>query len=72
MRTYKCYAALVVNADIITMNTDQPSAEAMAVSGDRIVAIGTEAEVRAAIGAYAKFYNLGGRTVVPGFIETIR
>ena len=61
---------LVVNADIVTMNPDQPSAEAMAVSGDRIVAIGTETDVRKAIGDYAKFYNLEGRTIVPGFIET--
>ena len=61
---------LVVNADIVTMDPDKPSAEAMAVSGDRILAIGTESEVRAAIGDYTKFYNLEGRTIVPGFIET--
>ena len=61
---------LIVNADIVTMNPGQPSADAMAVSGDRIVAIGTEAEVRAAVGDYTKFHNLQGRTVVPGFIES--
>ena len=61
---------LVVNADIVTMDPDRPSADAMAVSGDRIVAIGTESEVREAIGEYTKFHNLEGRTVVPGVIET--
>lgn len=61
---------LVVNADIVTMDPQKPSADAMAVSGDRIVAIGSESEVRAAIGGYAKFYNLEGRTIVPGFIES--
>jgi hypothetical protein len=61
---------LVVNADIVTMDPKRPSAEAMAVSGGRIVAIGTESEVRKAIGDYTKFYNLEGRTIVPGFIET--
>lgn len=61
---------LVVNADIVTMNPKKPTADAMAVSGDRIVAIGTEAKVRKAIGNYTKFYNLEGRTIVPGFIET--
>jgi predicted amidohydrolase YtcJ len=61
---------LVVNADIVTMDPEKPSAEAMAVSGDRIVAIGTESEVRAAIGEYTKFHNLEGRTIVPGFIES--
>lgn len=61
---------LVVNADIVTMNPEKPTAEALAVSGERIVAIGTEPEVRAAIGDYSKFYNLEGQTIVPGFIET--
>ena len=63
-------ALLIVNADIVTMNHAMPSADAMAVRGDRIVAIGTEAEVRAAIGGYTKYYNLDGRTIVPGFIES--
>ncbi len=61
---------LVVGADIVTMNPDKPSADAMAYTGDRIIAIGSEKEVRSAIGDYTKFYNLEGRTVVPGFIET--
>ena len=61
---------LVVNADIVTLDTTKPSADALAVSGGRIVAIGTEAEVRAAIEDYEKFYNLKGRTIVPGFFES--
>ncbi|MCB1857362.1 MAG: hypothetical protein KDI63_03785, partial [Gammaproteobacteria bacterium] len=61
---------LVVNADIVTMDPGKPSAEAMAVSGGRILAVGTESEVRKTIGDYTKFYNLEGRTIVPGFIET--
>jgi len=61
---------LVVNADIITMDSQKPSASAMAIAGDRIMAIGSESEVRAAIDNYAKFYNLEGRTVVPGFFES--
>ena len=61
---------LLVNADIVTMDSLKPSADAMAVSGDRIVAIGSESEVRAAIDGYGKFYNLEGRTVVPGFFES--
>ena len=61
---------LMVNADIVTMDPDKPLADAMAVSGERIVAIGSEAEVRAAIDGYTKFYNLRGKTVVPGFFES--
>lgn len=62
---------LVVNADIVTMNPQAPTANAMAISGGRIVAIGSEAEVRKVIGAnYSKYYNLEGRIIVPGFIES--
>jgi predicted amidohydrolase YtcJ len=61
---------LIVNADIVTINERQPSAEAMAVQDGRIIALGSLAEVRGAISGYEKFFDLEGRTVVPGFIET--
>lgn len=61
---------LITNADIVTMDPQNPSADALAVSEGRIVAIGTEAQVRAAVGDYAKYYDLKGQTVVPGFFET--
>lgn len=61
---------LVVNADIVTVNDEQPTAEAMAFRGERIIAIGSEEEVRGVVGRYSRFFDLGGRTVVPGFFET--
>ena len=61
---------LVVNADIVTMDPQNPSAEAMAFKGDRIIAIGSEKEVRAKIGEYQKYYNLKDQTIVPGFFES--
>ena len=61
---------LIVNVDIVTMDDKKPSADAMALSGDRIVAVGSEADVRAAIDSYEKFYNLEGKTIVPGFFES--
>ena len=61
---------IMVNADIVTMNPRAPSAVAMAYTGKRIVAIGTEAEVRKAVGASATVRDLGGRTIVPGFFES--
>ena len=61
---------LLVNADIVTMTSQVPSANAMAYTGERIVAIGTEADVRKAIGASATVHDLGGRTIVPGFFES--
>lgn len=61
---------LLVNAEIVTMNPERPTADAMAVRGNRIVAVGTEAEVRGAINDYHAFFDLDGHTIVPGFIET--
>jgi len=61
---------LLVNADIVTMDVENPTADAMAINGDRIVAIGTEAQVRDQIGDYQRFFDLEGRTIVPGFFET--
>jgi predicted amidohydrolase YtcJ len=52
------------------MNSDYPSASAMAISGNRIVAIGSESEVRAVIGEYSKYHDLNGKTIVPGFFES--
>ena len=63
---------IIVNADVVTMNSRAPSAVAMAYTGERIVAIGTEADVRKAVGAGATVHDLGGRTIVPGFFESPR
>ncbi|MER7796176.1 amidohydrolase family protein [Microbacterium sp. NPDC096154] len=43
--------------------------EAMLVRGDRIVATGTDAEMRALAAADAQVVDLAGRTVLPGFID---
>jgi predicted amidohydrolase YtcJ len=61
---------LIVNADIITMDPALPSARALAFSNGKIVAVGTEAQVKSAIGTYDKVIDLGGKTLLPGFIET--
>ncbi len=44
-----------------------PAAEALAIIGDRIVAVGSTAEVEAWRGASTKVIDAGGRRVVPGF-----
>ncbi|HFD38692.1 MAG TPA: hypothetical protein ENJ31_02410, partial [Anaerolineae bacterium] len=55
---------------IITMNPAQPQAEAVAVRGDKILAVGSLAEVRQAAGEGARTVNLGSSVIAPGFIET--
>ena len=52
---------------ILTMDPEQPDAEAVAVQGDSIVAVGSEAEVMAAASPGAMVVDLGGRVLLPGF-----
>src|SRR6187431_1467715 len=44
-------------------------ASALAVRNGRVVAVGTDAEVWAAVGSDAPSVDLGGRTVLPGFTD---
>lgn len=61
---------VLVNADIVTMNSPQRGADAIAWRGGRIIAVGTRSEVEAAAGAGATVTDMGGKAVTPGFIET--
>jgi hypothetical protein len=58
----------VVNANVRTMDADQTVARAVLVRGGRIVEVGTDSAVRAAAND-ATIVDVGGRTVVPGFID---
>ncbi len=55
---------------IVTVNDAQPSAEALAVRGGKIAAVGTRAEIeRAHKGAATKLVDLGGKTLIPAFLD---
>ena len=62
--------AIYLNARIWTADSAHPSAEALAVRGDRLVAVGTRGEVTKFRGARTQVIDLGGRRVVPGFIDS--
>ncbi len=59
----------LLNATIWTGDPDNPTAEAVLIEGDRIVAIGSSMEIRPKIGD-ARVIDATGRFVVPGFIDT--
>ena len=61
---------LYVNGSIHTLDAASPLVSALAAVDGRIVAIGTEAEVRAAVSPAAEVVDLGGRTVTPAFSDT--
>ena len=54
---------------VLTMETDQPRAEAIAVAGGRILAVGDDASVLALAGPATTRIPLQGRTLLPGFID---
>jgi predicted amidohydrolase YtcJ len=55
--------------DIITMDDANPQAEAVAIQDGRILAVGSKDEVLKAAGSGAKVVNLGGKTLMPSFID---
>lgn len=58
-----------VNGKVLTVDEDFSVAAAVAVSGNQISAVGTNAEIRALVGAATRVVDLGGRTLIPGLID---
>jgi predicted amidohydrolase YtcJ len=54
---------------ILTVDARFSQAEAIAIRGNLILAVGSDAAVRAAAGADTKVVDLRGRVMLPGFIE---
>jgi len=60
---------ILYNAEIWTADEHNPSARAVAISGSRILRVGTDEEVKKLGGAHTTTIDLGGKMVVPGFID---
>jgi hypothetical protein len=60
---------IIVNARITTLDRSLPSAEAVAIRDGRFLAVGSEAEVRAAA-PEAGMIDAGGRRLIPGLIDS--
>ena len=52
------------------MNHVKPHAEAVAIKGEKIVAVGSNEAMTPLIGKSTKIVSLSGKTVIPGFIDT--
>lgn len=61
-------ADLLVLGDIVTNNPAAPMAEAMAISGGRIIGIGSESDVEGLVNASTKTFKPGG-FILPGLID---
>lgn len=60
---------LVVNARVLTMDAATPTADAFAISGARISAVGNSAALLAGRTRDTEIVDLRGQTVVPGFVD---
>ena len=58
---------IIHNARIWTGDSLAPAATAMAIRGDRVVAVGEDTAIRALAGPSTKLEDLGGKRIVPGF-----
>jgi len=57
------------NGNLLTMEEDRPAAQAIAIAGDRILAVGSDSEVLALAGPGTAIVDLQGQTMTPGFID---
>ena len=61
---------VILNGKVVTMDEGLPQAEAVAVTGDRIVSVGTTANIRKYIGEKTRVLDVKGQMVIPGFIDS--
>jgi predicted amidohydrolase YtcJ len=61
---------VLYNGNIHTMDAAMPRAQAIAVAGNRVLALGSDAEVQALLSSKGRAVDLMGHTVVPGFTDS--
>ena len=59
-----------LNGTIVTMDDNQPTAEAVMVRDDRIVALGNRADIEAMADSTTITHDLAGKTLLPGFVDS--
>ena len=60
---------LIINGDVVTVDDERPSAEAVAIAGDRILAVGSNDDMAVYRGEATEVVDVAGQMVIPGFIE---
>jgi predicted amidohydrolase YtcJ len=61
---------IIVNANVHTLDSAKPQAEAVAVMGNKIVAVGSNAEIRAMADGRTRILDAQGKLVMPGFNDS--
>ncbi|HQY44323.1 MAG TPA: amidohydrolase [Paracoccaceae bacterium] len=61
---------ILTNARILTMDAARPRAGAIALAGERILALGAPAVIEALAASTTEIVDCGGATLLPGFVES--
>jgi predicted amidohydrolase YtcJ len=61
---------ILLNGRVVTVDASSSVKEALAIREGRILALGTEREMRPLRGQHTRVIDLGGRTVIPGLIDS--
>ncbi|NWG11502.1 amidohydrolase [Candidatus Bathyarchaeota archaeon] len=59
----------ILNANVVTLNPKHPIAEAIATYNEKIIAVGSEKEIRQYVGQKTTVINAKKRTVIPGLVD---
>ena len=62
--------SIILNANVLTMDSAGPTGQAVAVAGDRILAVGSNDEIRSLAGPDTREIDGQGMTLLPGFIDS--
>jgi predicted amidohydrolase YtcJ len=60
---------IITNARVITMNPARPSAQSLAIAGNKIMAVGNSSEIMSLRAKHSRVVDANGKTVMPGIIE---
>ena len=61
---------VLLHGHILTEDTSDSTTQAVAILGERIVAVGTDKQIRALVGPSTRVIDLHGRTATPGLIDS--
>lgn len=62
-------SSVFLNGNVLTMDAARPHVEAIAITADRIIAVGTNQQIKALAGPKTKIVNVKGATILPGFTD---
>lgn len=61
---------IIINGKIITVDQDDSIVEAVACKGNKIIAVGSNDQIKTYAGKHTQVMDLEGKTMTPGFIDT--